>query len=77
MCVILADGEAVMDNLEELRAKLLQLTEEHRDLDNAIDALVERTPFDQLQVQRLKKRKLQLKDMISKLEDLLYPDIIA
>ena len=37
----------------------------------------ERTPFDQLQVQRLKKRKLQLKDMITKLEDLLYPDIIA
>ena len=66
-----------MDNLEELRAKLLQLTEEHRDLDNAIAALVERTPFDQLQVQRLKKRKLQLKDMITKLEDLLYPDIIA
>ena len=66
-----------MENVDELRAKLLRLTEEHRDLDNAIAALVERTPFDQLQVQRLKKRKLQLKDLITKLEDLLYPDIIA
>jgi hypothetical protein len=69
--------EDAMDNVGELRAKLLVLTEEHRDLDNAIAALVENRPFDQLQVQRLKKRKLLLKDMIAKLEDLLYPDIIA
>jgi len=66
-----------MDNVNELRAKLLQLTEEHRDLDNAIAALVERTPFDQLQVQRLKKRKLQLRDRIIQIEDQLTPDIIA
>lgn len=66
-----------MENVEELRAKLVILTQEHRDLDRAIAALVEAAPYDQLQVQRLKKRKLHLKDMITKLEDLLYPDIIA
>lgn len=66
-----------MENVEELRAKLVILTQEHRDLDSAIAALVEAAPYDQLQLQRLKKRKLQLKDMITKLEDLLYPDIIA
>jgi hypothetical protein len=66
-----------MENVDELRVRLLVLTEEHRDLDNAIAALVEKGPFDQLQVQRLKKRKLHLKDAIAKLEDQLYPDIIA
>lgn len=66
-----------MENVEELRAKLVILTQEHRDLDSAIAALIQSAPYDQLQVQRLKKRKLHLKDMITKLEDLLYPDIIA
>jgi len=66
-----------MENVEELRAKLVILTQEHRDLDSAIAALIKSASYDQLQVQRLKKRKLHLKDMITKLEDLLYPDIIA
>ncbi|MEJ1967365.1 MAG: DUF465 domain-containing protein [Rhizomicrobium sp.] len=58
-----------------LRAKLAELTQEHRDLDAAIDAL--RGSPDQLQITRLKKRKLQLKDLISKINDQLLPDIIA
>ncbi len=66
-----------MSDVEELQAKLLQLTQEHRDLDNAIDALIDSGAYDQLRVLRLKKRKLLLKDMIAKIESLLYPDIIA
>jgi hypothetical protein len=60
-----------------LRAKLAALTQEHRDLDNAIAALIESSARDQLQLTRLKKRKLQLKDEISKINDQLLPDIIA
>ena len=59
------------------RAKLAELTQEHRDLDNAIAALSESGGRDQLQMTRLKKRKLQLKDEISKINDQLLPDIIA
>ena len=58
------------------RAKLAQLTQEHRDLDTAIAALSP-AAHDQLQLTRLKKRKLQLKDQIAKIEDSLLPDIIA
>ncbi|MCG8504154.1 MAG: DUF465 domain-containing protein [Sphingomonadales bacterium] len=61
----------------ELRANLLRLRQEHRDLDDAITALSRAGTFDQLQVQRMKKRKLLLKDEILKLEDQLLPDIIA
>ncbi|HWD57494.1 MAG TPA: YdcH family protein [Stellaceae bacterium] len=64
-------------DVEALRAKLAALTVEHRDLDDVIAQLAERTPFDQLQLQRLKKRKLALKDQISKIESELLPDIIA
>ena len=60
-----------------LRAKLAELSQEHRDLDNAIAALVESGARDQLQLTRLKKRKLQLKDEIAKINDQLLPDIIA
>lgn len=66
-----------MDEREELRKRLGELTAEHRELDAAIAALTETPPFDQLQAQRLKKRKLVLKDMIRKIEDMLTPDIIA
>ena len=66
-----------MADAEELQAKLVELTQEHRDLNDAIAALVDKGVYDQLQVQRLKKRKLHLKDTIAKIEDLLYPDIIA
>jgi len=60
-----------------LRAKLEELRIEHRDLDLAIQRLAETAPFDQLQIQRFKKRKLALKDQIIKLESQLLPDIIA
>lgn len=61
----------------ELRAQLARLQQEHRDLDAAIVALQDAPGADLLQVQRLKKRKLQLKDRISHVEDQLTPDIIA
>ncbi|MBO9622911.1 MAG: DUF465 domain-containing protein [Sphingomonas sp.] len=65
-----------MDESEILR-KLEALRSEHRDLDAAIDALLALSGADQLQVARLKKRKLKLRDEISALEDQLIPDIIA
>ena len=64
-------------DVEAIKAKLEALRSEHRDLDEVIGRLIERAPFDQLQLQRLKKRKLGLKDQITKLESQLIPDIIA
>jgi hypothetical protein len=61
----------------ELSLELERLKQEHRDLDSAIDALLNAASHDRLQVQRLKKRKLQLRDSISEIEDQLFPDIIA
>ena len=61
----------------DLREQLARLQQEHRDLDAAIVALQESPGADILQVQRLKKRKLQLRDRISFIEDQLTPDIIA
>ncbi len=61
----------------ELRAELARLLQEHRDLDAAIAALQDSPGSDILQVQRLKKRKLYLRDRISFIEDELTPDIIA
>jgi len=61
----------------ELRANLARLMQEHRDLDVAIEALQDNPGSDVLQVQRLKKRKLQLRDRITFIEDQLTPDIIA
>ncbi|MET1755288.1 DUF465 domain-containing protein [Novosphingobium sp. RD2P27] len=62
---------------EEMRKRLEVLKIEHRDLDAAIDALGAAGSTDQLQIARLKKRKLRLKDQISMVEDYLIPDIIA
>ena len=62
---------------EEMRKRLEVLRIEHRDLDAAIDALGRAEAKDQLQIARLKKRKLKLKDQISIIEDHLIPDIIA
>ncbi|MDJ0948918.1 MAG: DUF465 domain-containing protein [Alphaproteobacteria bacterium] len=62
---------------EVLRARLGELITEHRDLDDVIARITEQGPFDQLQIQRLKKRKLVLKDEIARLESKLVPDIIA
>ena len=61
----------------ELRAQLARLQQEHRDLDAAIAALQDSPGADIIQVQRLKKRKLQLRDRITFIEDQLTPDIIA
>jgi hypothetical protein len=61
----------------ELREQLARLQQEHRDLDAAISALQGTLGSDLLQVQRLKKRKLYLRDRISHIEDELTPDIIA
>ncbi|GAB5348209.1 hypothetical protein TMRO357_01143 [Alteriqipengyuania sp. 357] len=61
----------------ELRKRLEQLRIEHRDLDAAIAALSALESPDQLQIARLKKRKLQLRDRMTAIEDELIPDIIA
>lgn len=60
-----------------MRVELSRLKQDHRDLDAAIAALETVGAPDRLQIQRLKKRKLQLKDRISVIEDMLTPDIIA
>ena len=60
-----------------VKQKLAYLLSEHRDLDDVIARITEGGPFDQLQIRRLKKRKLLLKDQISQLESQLLPDIIA
>ena len=61
----------------EIRTRLMALRSEHRDLDAAIEAMCAIGGADQLQVARLKKRKLLLRDEIQLLEDELIPDIIA
>lgn len=68
---------AKMEQLEVLRVKLEVLKLEHRDLDEAIDALQIRGSSDMLTIKRLKKQKLFLKDQIVVLEDRILPDIIA
>jgi hypothetical protein len=65
------------EEIAAFNAEIDRLREEHRDLDAAIGALQAASTVDQLQVQRLKKRKLALRDRISSLEDLITPDIIA
>lgn len=61
----------------EIQARIAALAEEHRDLDHTIARVSETAPFDQLQMQRLKKRKLMIKDQISRLSGMLIPDILA
>jgi hypothetical protein len=67
----------MVSNVDRLRERLAELKSEHRDLDDVITQLTERGPYDRLQIQRLKKRKLMLKDEIAQLESKLLPDIIA
>jgi hypothetical protein len=75
----MASGSRRMTEQEEedLRRELLQLRQEHRDLDAAIAAMVETGDVDTIRIQRLRKRKLVLKDRIAAIEDRLLPDIIA
>lgn len=65
------------EEFKEIQAELVRLRQEHRDLDAAIDALADTGRGDHLTIQRLKKKKLALKDRITHLEDRLVPDIIA
>jgi hypothetical protein len=65
------------DDESTLREQLARLQQEHRDLDAAIAALASSPGSDLIQVQRLKKRKLVLRDQIRQVEDQLTPDIIA
>jgi hypothetical protein len=67
---MLNDRDAILRKLHELRS-------EHRDLDTVVVRLTETGPVDQLQLQRLKKRKLLLKDEVARLESRLIPDSIA
>lgn len=71
--------EATLDPSEEarIRTQIAALREEHQDLDDAVSALEALPMPDQLQIARLKKKKLTLRDQIAKLEDRLTPDIIA
>ncbi len=69
------NGDTMDDSQIAKRLEVLRV--EHRDLDSAIAALVEAGSTDQLQLARLKKRKLRLRDEISMLEDQMIPDIIA
>lgn len=66
-----------MTDIEALKKKLENLKKEHRNLDEEITGLMEAWPVDQLEIQRLKKRKLALKDEIIQIENRLLPDIIA
>ena len=61
----------------EIQERIIALQQEHRDLDDAIAALVDKGVYDQLLLQRMKKRKLALRDLMGRLEALLVPDIIA
>jgi hypothetical protein len=65
------------EEIESLQGRINELRIEHRDLDLVIARLSENITQDQLQLRRLKKRKLQLKDMIARLEDRMIPDILA
>jgi hypothetical protein len=64
-------------DVEALRAKIEALKVEHRDLDEAIARIAGQAPLNPVDLQRLKKRKLALKDLIAKLESQMLPDIIA
>ncbi len=66
-----------MEDSHALTIRLKELAQEHRDLDAAIDALQMAARIDQLQLQRLKKKKLRLRDEMARIQDLIYPDIIA
>ncbi|MFT5391267.1 MAG: hypothetical protein ACI8PT_001461 [Gammaproteobacteria bacterium] len=62
---------------DEISEKIHHLMLEHRDLDSAIDALSEQPLFDQLQLRRMKSRRLLLKDSVARLESMLIPDLDA
>lgn len=65
------------EDKEQLNYKLADLETEHRDIDSVIARVVDSVPFDQIRLQRLKKRKLLLKDEIIRIRSKILPDIIA
>ena len=62
---------------ENIKKQINELLDQHSELDDAIERINEKIPFDQIKLQRLKKRKLVLKDEINKLKSKTLPDIIA
>jgi len=65
------------EEINQIKASIVELQLEHRDLDQLIEQLVSGPGFEELSIKRLKKRKLQLKDLLARLEDALIPDILA
>jgi len=61
----------------QVRQNLIELQLEHRDLDEVIDRLIEDSTVEEFKIKRFKKRKLQIKDLIARLENKLIPDILA
>ena len=74
---IIVTDQNKTDDQKTIIKKLRQLESEHRDLDDVIERLADDKPFDQLKLQRLKKRKLILKDEMTLLRSRILPDIIA
>ncbi len=66
-----------MEDIDDLQEKLAALEQEHRELDRHIEEMSRAQPVDLLQIQRLKKKKLTIKDQIQKLKSDILPDIIA
>jgi hypothetical protein len=71
------DGEMIPLPNVEIRGRLVELRQQHQDLSDAVDALAQMPTPDQLQIARLKKQKLVLRDQIVKLENMLTPDLLA
>ena len=69
--------DLLMEDIDDLQDELAALEREHRELDEEISRLVSTPPVDLLQIQRLKKKKLVLKDQIQKIRSNILPDIIA
>ena len=67
----------IMVDIEALKSKLVELRSEHRELDDEITRMTDDGSTNQLQIQRMKRRKLALKDQIAQIENKLLPDIIA
>ena len=71
------DKDDNVETQEQILRQIAMMESEHSDLDAVIERLGEDLPFDQLKLQRLKKRKLVLKDEMAKLRSRILPDIIA
>ncbi len=77
LCIRPCRGSPVNDRTAKINSKLVELRTEHRDLDQAIAVLTAQGRCDELQLRRMKKRKLMLKDAITRLQSKLIPDLDA